>query len=98
FDVKPSIIPTALHGSPVGSERLHVEVLSQLIGFRVIADPAWVESFRRPTIRVKMGFTDSRGNWQTTDRDRTIILHIEPQNGGRIGSPDLVIKRDASFT
>lgn len=93
LDVRPSIQPAALLGSPVTAQPLHVEALTDIVGFRLIADPAWVQAIARPAITLRMGFVDAQGNWQATDRDRTIILRTDPQDGGRLQTSDITIPR-----
>lgn len=92
----PVVEPPSFRGSPIGTQRLDIEFVNQIVALRLLADPRYAKAFSRPEFTVKAGLIDAQGNWIASDNDRTIVLRVEPPAAGRLREGELTIKRGTS--
>jgi hypothetical protein len=98
FVLEPLLKPSIVNGRPVGTDRLEIEFVSQIVGLRLLADPRYVKGFRRPEIKVKVELINAKGNWIASDEDRTVILRVDPPTAGRLRESDITITRGTSVS
>ncbi len=98
-DNRAEIIPLNPVPSPpvsVSSDSSTVEFVSPIVGLRLIADPAYAERVRHPKIALKIGLEDAQGNWIASDKDRTVLLQVDPATGGVLEKAEITIPKGNS--
>ncbi len=98
-DNRAEIIPLNPVPSPpisIISDANSVEFVSPIVGLRLIADPSYSERVRHPKIALKIGLVDVQGNWIASDKDRTVLLRVEPSTGGVLGKVEVTIPKGNS--
>lgn len=83
--------PTALE-----NDANRVEFVSPIVGLRLIADPPQPRGVFRPTVAIKVGLLDGDKNWIASDKERTVVLQLDPPTGGRLGKVELTIPKNQS--
>jgi len=77
-------------------ETSSIEFMSPIAGLRLISDPSYVRAVRHPKTTVKIGLVDGQGNWIASDKDRTIVLQLDPPSAGTLSRSDVTIPRGQS--
>lgn len=88
--------PTVNPPISIVSNATEVDFDSPIVGVRIIGDPSYIKAVSRHTVKVKVGLIDVHRNWIASDGDRTVILRVEPPDGGKLGTSEITILKGTS--
>src|SRR5207245_1879779 len=72
--------------------------LGPVFGVRILPDQPYAKAFRIRPFQLKVGFVNSEGNWAASDRERTVLLRVDPVSGGTLSRSELVFPKGAGFS
>ncbi len=93
----PQIVPlNAIASPPIAVNNATAEFVSPIAATRVIPDHTYVKSVRHRKITLVIGLIDDQGNWIASDKDRTLLLQVDPPSAGTFSVSSVTIPKGQS--
>jgi hypothetical protein len=93
----PQTVPlNAIASPPIAVNNATAEFVSPIAATRVIPDHNYVKSVRHRKITLAIGLIDDQGNWIASDKDRTLLLQVDPPSAGTFSVSSVTIPKGQS--
>jgi hypothetical protein len=90
--LSPILRPPTIGGQPVLRSVLQIEIVSPINTIRLESEYGeYVKAITRPSIPLTLTLIDVNGDPIASDKDRTVVLRVDPPNAGNLEKPEIIV-------